>query len=154
MSKPILQLQNSANWQAVWDGAFTSVKLADGSSEFIPPIVVPTLFESNIISVYCISQTAKPSWSIAGNVARKISTGILPPDENFESTIADVRLLRLKQFNLFRFQRLTDYYKLEIRPKYWIEDLSIYIFAYTGIDTDTVTEQLGRIEAAVDAINQ
>jgi hypothetical protein len=154
MSKPILQLQNAANWQSIWSTSVASVKLADGSSQFIPPIIVPILLATNIVVIYAASQSAKPSWQIAGNVAKKISTGITLPGENPDTTISDLRLLRLNQLNLFRFQRLTDTYALEIRPKWWIEDISLNVFIYTGVDSDTTTEQLNRIEFAVDEINR
>jgi hypothetical protein len=154
MSKPILQLQNAANWEALWSTSVSSVKLADGSSEFIPPIVVPILLSTNIIAIYASSNTAKPSWQIAGNVAKKIATGITLPGGAPDATISDVRLLRLNRINLFRFPRLTDTYALEIRPKYWIEDINLNLFIYTGVDSDTVTEQLNRIEFAVDEIGR
>jgi hypothetical protein len=154
MSKPILQLQNAANWQSIWSTTVNAVKLADGSSQFIPAIICPILLETNIIVVFATSESAKPSWQIAGNVARKISTGITLPGGFPDTTISDVRLLRLNKLNLFRFQRLTDTYALEIRPKWWIEDISLNLFVYTGIDTDTVTEQLNRIEFVVDEINR
>jgi hypothetical protein len=154
MSKPILQLQNAANWRSIWSTSVASVKLADGSSQFIPPIIVPVLLETNIITIYAASQSAKPSWQIAGNVARKISTGITLPGGSPDTAIAELRLLRLNQLNLFRFQRLTDTYALEIRPKWWIEDIDLNIFIYTGVDSDTTTEQLNRMELTINEINR
>jgi hypothetical protein len=153
MSKPILQLQNAANWQSIWSTSVTAATLPDGSSEILAPLVCPILLESNIIAIYAGSTLAKPSWQIAGNVAKRISTGITVPGGSPDATISDVRLLRLNQLNLFRFQRLTDTYALEIRPKWWIENLSVNLFIYTGIDTDTVSEQLNRIELAVEVAN-
>lgn len=152
MTKPILQLQNAENWRSIWSTSVASVKLADGSSQFIPPILCPILLETNIIAIYAASETAKPSWVIAGNVAKKISTGITVPGNNPDVTVSDVRLLRLNQLNLFRFQRLTNTYALQITPKWWIEDIDLDVFIYTGIDTDTTSEQLNRIEFAVQEI--
>ncbi len=154
MSKPILQLQNAANWQSIWSTTVDSVKLPDGTSQFIPPIICPILLETNIIVIYAQSVSAKPSWQIAGNVNKKIATGITLPGGSTDVSISDVRLLRLNRLNLFRFSRLTNTYALEIRPKWWIEDISLDLFIYTGIDTDTVSEQLNRIEFVVDEINR
>jgi hypothetical protein len=154
MSKPILQLQNAANWEALWSTTVSSVKLADGSEQFIPPIICPILLETNIIAIYARSETGKQSWQIAGNVAKKIATGITLPGGSPDASVSDIRLLRLNQINLFRFQRLTDTYALEIRPKWWIRDISLDLFVYTGVDSDTTTEQLNRIEFAVDEIRR
>jgi hypothetical protein len=152
MTKPILQLENGANWQSIWSTSVASVKLPDGSSQFIPPILCPVLLETNIIAIYAASESAKPSWVIAGNVGKKIATGITLPGGSPDVTVSDVRLLRLNQLNLFRFQRLTSTYALVITPKWWIEDIDLNVFIYTGIDTDTTSEQLNRIEFAVQEI--
>jgi hypothetical protein len=154
MSKPILQLQNGANWQSIWSTSVATLSDPNkpGYTYPIPPIICPILLETNIIAIYARSETGNPSWQIAGNIAKKISTGITLPGGSPDASISDLRLLRLNQINLFRFQRLTDTYALEIRPKWWIRDLSLDLFIYTGVDSDTTTEQLNRIEFAVDEI--
>jgi hypothetical protein len=52
--------------------------------------------------------------------------------------------------NLFRFEQLAANYALEINPKPWIPDLTIKVWGYTGIDTDSLTEQLTRLERQLD----
>ena len=146
MSHPILRLQNADNWQLIWSTSVSAFTLPDNSSIPIPPIVVPILISTNVIAIYAASTGAKPHWQIAGNVARKIATGITVPGGSPDASVADVRLLRLNQINLFRFQQLTDTYALEINPKWWIDVITLNIFGYSGIDSDTVTEQLNRIE--------
>jgi hypothetical protein len=150
MSRPILQLQNSANWQFIWSGSSASVALANGSRVPMPPIQVPILLENHTIAIVCTSATARPSWKIAGNVGRRIQTGLGAlgvPD----TTIVDGRVLRLRSPNLIRFEQLTATYVLEISPKFWLTEIDISIFAYTGIDSDTLTEQLNRIELDLSA---
>jgi hypothetical protein len=154
MSKPILALQNTANWQSLWSTSLAAVQLANGSFVPMNPIVVPYLLETDIIAISVSATTAKPSWRVAGNVAKKIATGITTPGGAPDTTISDRRLLWFNQLNLYRFARLTDTYALEITPKWWIKDIQLDIFIYTGVDTDTVTEQLNRIELTVDAINR
>lgn len=151
MSTAILDLQNRANWQPFWSGERDSILLADGSRVPLAPIEVPILFDNQIIAILCDSRTAKWSWKIGGNVSRKIQTGILFADRP-ETSIADNRVLKLFEFNLFRFEQLTSNYSLEIAPKFWIKDIILNVFIYTGIDTDTTTEQLNRIQLDLDAI--
>lgn len=151
MSRPILDLQNSANWRPFWSGTSTPVFLPNGRRVPLPPIEIPVLFENCIIAILADSQSAKRTWQIAGNVRRKIQTGILfsgTPD----TSIADNRVLRLFEINLFRFEQITSTYSLEVFPKWWIEDLSLNAFIYTGVDSDTFTEQLNRIESNLDSI--
>jgi hypothetical protein len=153
MTKPLLQLQNGANWRALWSTSVTAAPVPDkpGYTLEIPPIVAPFLLENHIIAISAISPTAKPSWKVAGRIAKKISTGITlggVPD----ATISDSRRLWLDRINLFRFTPYTQTYALEIIPAYYLTRIDVGLWIYTGVDTDTVSEQLNRIEFAVDEI--
>jgi hypothetical protein len=155
MSKPILELQNSSNWNRLWDYSTTAAPVPNkpGYTLEIPPIVVPFQLEGNIIAISAKSTTARPSWRLAGRVAKKIQTGITiggVPDV----TVSDGRKLYLNQINLLRFTPLTATYALEITPVYYLNDISLSLWVYTGVDSDTVTNQLNRIEFAVDEINR
>jgi hypothetical protein len=154
MSKPILELQNSARWQSLWNYSAVAAPVPDlpGYTIEIPPITAPFLLENHIIALSAKSSTAKPSWKVAGRIAKKISTGITlggTPDVS----ISDSRKLWLNQINLFRFTPYTSTYALEIIPAYYLTQIDLELWVYTGVDTDTVSEQLNRIEFAVDEIN-
>lgn len=151
MSKPILQLQNGANWSSLWSYSVAAVSIPDkpGFTAPIAPILVPFLLENHIIAISATSPTAKPRWKFAGNIAKKISTGIVTggtPD----TTISDSRPLFLNRINLFRFTPYTTTYALEIAPPYWLTQLDLILWIYSGVDSDTATEQLNRIELAID----
>jgi hypothetical protein len=154
VSKPILQLQNAANWSLLWNySAAAPVPDLPGYTLEIAPITAPFLLENHIIAISAQSPTAKPSWKVAGKIAKKISTGITIggfPD----TTISDSRRLYLNQINLFSFTPYTATYALEITPAYYITRIELALWIYNGIDTDTVTSQLNRIEFAVDEINR
>jgi hypothetical protein len=154
MSKPILELQNSSKWSQLWDYSTTAAPVPDkpGYTLEIPTIVLPFQLENHIIAISAKSSTAPSSWKLGGRVAKKIQTGITiggVPDV----TISDARKLWLNQINLFRFTPYTANYALEITPAYYLTQISLEVWVYTGIDTDTVTNQLNRIEFAVDEIN-
>jgi hypothetical protein len=155
MSKPILELQNSSKWSQLWDYSTTAAPVPDqpGYTLEIPPIVLPFQLENHIIAISAKSATAKSSWRLAGRVAKKIQTGITiggVPDV----TVSDGRRLYLNQINLFRFTPLTANYALEIIPAYYLTQISLSLWVYTGVDSDTVTSQLNRIEFAIDEINR
>jgi hypothetical protein len=148
MSKPILELNNSANWRSLWFGSFTAVLVPGGKAgSFYPidPILVPVLLEDHIIAVVASSQSAKPTWRLAGKLIRKIQTGITVGGVTDVAT-SDPRKFYLDQINLFTFRELTSTYALQITPQWYLGDISLSVWAYTGVDSDTVTEQLDRIE--------
>jgi hypothetical protein len=138
MSKPILELQNSSKWNRLWDYSTTAAPVPDrpGYTLEIPTIVLPFQLEGNIIAISATSTTAKPSWRLAGRVAKKIQTGITiggVPDVS----VSDGRRLYLNQINLFRFTPLTATYALEITPAYYLTQISLSLWVYTGVDSDT-----------------
>ena len=155
MSKPILELQNSSKWDRLWDYSVAAQPVPDrpGYTLEIPPIILPFQLENHIIAISARSATARASWKQAGRVSKKIQTGIMvggTPDV----TISDGRKLYLNQINLFRFTPYTANYALEIIPKYYLTQIELSLWVYTGVDSDTVTSQLNRIEFAVDEINR
>jgi hypothetical protein len=155
MSKPILELQNSSKWEQLWDYSATAAPAPDypGYTLAILPITVPFQLENHIIAISAKSSTAKPTWRLGGRVAKKIQTGITiggVPDV----TVSDGRKLFLNQINLFRFIPYTANYALEIIPVDYLTQISLSLWVYTGVDSDTVTNQLNRIEFAVDEINR
>lgn len=154
MSKPILELQDSSKWDQLWNYAATAAPVPNqpGYTLEIPPITLPFLLENHIIAISAKSSTAKPSWKLGGRVAKKIQTGITIGGTT-DATISDAKKLWLNQINLFRFTPYTSNYALEITPADYLTQISLSLWIYTGIDTDTVTNQLNRIEFAVDEIN-
>jgi hypothetical protein len=151
MTTPILDLGNPNNWQLRWIGSFAAQPDPQNPDYTYPiePIVVPLLLESRIIVVdlACPNDTKRRS---AGWVNRKIRTGLstggTPDSVNFGAK----RLLRNNK-NLIIFSPIdAQEYGLEIVLGWWMRQAAIQLFEYVGIDTDTVSEQLDRIELAID----
>jgi hypothetical protein len=149
MSKPILQLQNSANWQLVWGDSRIGLTDAKGNRIPLASFSCPVRIESHTIAIFAQSPNGKQSWNIGGSVARKITTGISGA-AGADVNITDAKLFRLNRWNLYRFTPLTTDYELEISPKWWLPDIAVSVHVYTGIDSDSITEQLNRIEQIID----
>jgi hypothetical protein len=156
MSKTILDLGNSSNWQPLWFGSFTAMSVPDKPAGYtypIPPILVPVLLDDHIIAITAESDTAKPTWKLAGKLLRKIQTGITigaVPDV----ATSDPRKFYLNQINLFIFREISSTYAVEITPQWYLRDIRLSTWIYTGVNSDTVTEQLNRIELAIDNFNR
>jgi hypothetical protein len=153
MSKPILNLSDSSKWQSLWFGSFTALGIAGKPGYHYPidPILVPVLLDSRIIAITATSATAKPKWTYAGKARQKIQTGITVGGV-VDAASVSVKKLSLDKINFLVFPSLAPTYALEIEPIWWLNEISLSVWIYTGVDSDTVTEQLNRIEFAIDEI--
>lgn len=155
MSKPILNLSDSSKWQSLWFGSFIALGLPDKPGYHYPldPILVPVLLETRIIAITATSTTARPKWTYAGKARQKIQTGITVGGV-VDAAAVSVKKLSLDKLNLLVFPSLTPTYALEIEPIWWLERIELSVWTYVGVDSDTVTEQLNRIELGVENINR
>jgi hypothetical protein len=151
MSKPILNLSDSSKWQSLWFGSFSALGVANKPGYYyaIEPIIVPVLLESRIIAISATSATAKPNWFYAGKARQRIQTGIVVGGVS-DAASTSIKKLSLDKINFLEFPPLAPTYALEIEPIWWLKDISLSVWIYTGVDSDTVTEQLNRIEFAID----
>jgi len=78
MSKPILQLQNEANWLPLWNYSQSAVTLPGDPDSTAPlaPIIVPFLLDEHIIAISATSSTAKPFWRFGARIAKKSQRGL------------------------------------------------------------------------------
>lgn len=155
MSKPVLDLGNPNNWQLRWTGTFAAQPDPQNPDYTYPiePIIVPLLLETRIIVIdlNCPNDTRRRS---AGWVNRKIRTGVEVGGTPNAISFGGKRLLR-NQKNLIIFLPINDdEYGLEIVLGWWMREAAISLYEYTGIDSDTVTEQLDRIEQSIEQVAQ
>lgn len=155
MSKPILNLNDSSKWQSRWVSTANAVGVANqpGSHYPIGKILCPILLESRILAVSITSSTAKAKWEYAGKARMKIQTG-LTVGGSVDAASVSVKKLSLTNINVLVFPELASTYALEIEPIWWLDVVSIVVWEYVGIDSDTATAQLDRIELAVDNLNR
>jgi hypothetical protein len=152
MSKPILDLLNAASWDYVWGATYQAAPAGNNGFIPIPAIDVPLLLQSSTLAIFCDSRTARPNWETAGTASRRIQSGLVVGG-NFNLGVSGGVRLKLRQFTLVRFEQIAASYALSISPKFWLKDLEINVFTYNGIDSDSTTEQLNRIERSIDDLN-
>ncbi len=155
MSKPVLNLSDSSKWELLWSGSFTALGIANkpGYHHPLDPISVPVLLESRIIAITATSATAKDKWWYAGKARQIIQTGITVGGVADAASVS-IKKLSLDKINLLVFPSLTPTYALEIEPIWWLSEIDLSVWTYTGVDSDTVTQQLDRIELAIDEIER
>lgn len=163
MSDLILQLGNAANWSLLYQShLFAQVVGGTPQKPTYAPIgeiAVPILVESPLVAVLSGSAKAPAYYKSAGYLAQKIQIGTMAggiPDAYYQSR----RKVYLRQIQLVKFERLSSTYQLSFFPHYWLEDLDITVWEYTGTISDTTSalvqtnlEATLRVEQKVDALN-
>lgn len=161
MGNPVLQLGNSANWQQLYSTSVNAVSLGAGSVLFAPieTILVPILIESHIIAVSVTSANAKDTWYFGGLISQKINLGLtvggLPDSDGVQKS-----KLYLNRLTLLILPKLTSSYAVEVEIPKWFRQVSLIIWQYIGIETDTtediiqsVKNDLQSIESKIDALS-
>lgn len=161
MGSLILNLTDQANWLQVYDASREVTNRTAISYTPLPPLEIPFLFDKRILSIKVTSTTAKPYWKHGGVITQRFRIGsggsasVLP--------IADFtrRKLHLHRTELFIFPQYTENYQLLLDAPYWVEDLRLTIWEYTGPEADSTDELVEltridvlRVEAKVNALAQ
>ena len=103
--------------------------------------------ESTIIAVYCESSSAEPSWKYGGRVFQKIFTG-LTVGGSAESRVGTAKIW-LNEIEVIFFQKVTSTYRLVFNIPYWIRNITVSVYEYTGPIQDTVDSDLQEIKTSL-----
>jgi hypothetical protein len=157
MGEPVLQLNNSANWELLYSEFKFADQLPSGDYRPIPTFTVPILIESPWIAVGTDSQQARSHWWLGCRVQPLISV----PNSPFQYIAGTQVNVPLNEITLFKFQSLEAQYRLRVQIPWWHKELNFTLYQYTGPASDStenlITERtdvirvdLARIELKLD----
>ena len=149
--RPVLQLGDTNNWDLTWSDERQATEGAGRKYIPIPEIVVPVIFENHWLAVLATSLTAKPSWNFAGFLVQKVRLGLVVGG-GYEAAGTQKRKIWLDQVTLIQYQRLTPDYVVAFQVPKWIAQINLTVWQYTGIDSDTLSQQLVIIESKIDSL--
>ncbi|WP_009632443.1 hypothetical protein [Synechocystis sp. PCC 7509] len=154
MSQPVLNLQVQGNWVKVYDEVRTTSVVVDSSFIPIPAFELGVLFESHILAVRCLSDSAKPTWSFAGILSQRFQIGSGGGASALPVVNASSRTARLNKSALVQFQHLTSNYQLVFEPAHWLKDVQLTVWEYRGPVSDTTEEKIDLVLDATDRIEE
>ncbi|NER26442.1 MAG: hypothetical protein F6J89_02145 [Symploca sp. SIO1C4] len=151
MSRPIFELDNSLNWNLARRGSFQARVDPRKKGKFkpIPPISIP--INSYLVVVGTKSKKAKPNWWLGVYVSVRLLVSV-SSTTNF---ILGMEVYRhrcgLNTLTLLELPRLHPLpFLLILTPPHWHQQLDLEVWSYDGVDSDTTTESLVRIEEKID----
>jgi hypothetical protein len=141
-------LNNSDNWDLAYSETVTAQGVPGASDRYLPiqEIEVPILLYSQVIAVFCQSSQASPRWRLGGLMNLKIATGILTGSA-VDTYPFEKKRIWLNQITLFTLPVLTPEYALSFDIPYWLRDIQISVFQYTGPIVDPLADKVDSIDA-------
>jgi hypothetical protein len=145
----ILDLNTSTNWVEIWN---TQLTIQSSTPEInklnpFPRVKVPFLVSSPIIAIYSDHPSLKPSWNFGGYMIQSIQTGLTVggnPDSQ-----ANLKKFFLRRINLIFFEKISTTYAIELSIPWWIRNLDVIIWSYTGIRSSEINLTLEEIQASL-----
>jgi hypothetical protein len=152
-------LGNSDNWELAYSETATAQPAPGTGDRYfpIPEIEVPILLYSQVIAVFCQSSQAPPRWRLGGLMNLKIATGILTGSA-VDTYPFEKKRIWLNRITLFTLPVLTPEYALSFDIPYWLRQIQISVYQYTGPITDPLANKVNTIDAnltqLITAFNQ
>lgn len=153
------ELNNAANWQL----AYQEYKEAEqatpqGGYYPLPSFEIPITFSNRILIARTVSTIpAGKRWKWAGRL-RAFQTYPNNGVNSQKSEVADYSLY-LNRSKLLIFPEIANNYELVLSDAFWLRNLQLTIYEFTGEATDNLTDltlsiqsDLARIEAKIDAL--
>ncbi len=154
MSQPVLLLQSQGSWVQVYNEYRAADVVVDRSFTPIPAFELGFLFESHILAVRCLSNSAKPTWRFAGKLDQRFQLGTGGAASPLPVVNASSRTVRLNKSALVQFQHLTSNYQLVFEPAHWLKDVQLTVWEYRGPVSDTTEEKIDLVLDATDRIEE
>ena len=146
MVDPVYQL-NSDNWILFYSETRSrpeTFPLPAKNWKFSPGLQS----EADLLAVFCSTPSGADEWLFGGFLNISFPTGLSEGGVT-DARSNQIRKLRLKEIRLFPVQKFSSSYALEFSIPYWLPDILIKVWEYSGSVTYPEIELLQEINAKV-----
>ncbi len=151
MTQPIVELGRSDLWNLVFDQTLVVTRAPNSFLAPAPPYLLPSALTHHILLIHCRSNEERAArWVRGCLVSQMVPVGTATFGQNL--AIANTKSVMQFVPTLVMFPKYSFEYFLRINLYRWFSELSIQVWEYTGIDSDTSTETLLSIENDVRQI--
>lgn len=145
-------VDKSENWQQVYTNSYAADRIPGKQVPIYIPIEpqeLPIVVTSRLLAIFCSSDTYPDYEKYLG---RAIQTIVNPG--NFPTSVSTGNAVSLyaNRTVLANFPQFDDDYSLIIKPKFYVEQLTITVFEYVGSDYYEVEQRLNIIEGKIDQL--
>lgn len=148
------ELNNALNWSLAYQEYKEAVQVTpQGGYTPLPAFEVPITFTTKILIAKTVSNipTGK-RWKWAGN----LRAFQMFPNAGINSQKSEIAnfSLNLNRSKLLVLPDLASGYELVLSDAFWLRDLQLTIYEFTGILSDSLYAMVGDIKTSVEAIEE
>ena len=133
------------NWQEVW--SYSDESEVSGEYYFpMPDFQCPIIFTNRYVLVTALSTLASAKWRTAGYCSMIVNPGTT--DFGINRAYVKSELMFFGK-NLFVFPEISNSYNLNFGIKPWIRNITVGVYRYVGLVTETYDPILEQIRDAV-----
>ncbi|NJN13602.1 MAG: hypothetical protein HC836_24755 [Richelia sp. RM2_1_2] len=128
----IANLQDTNLWVPVWSGNFEAQPVPNTTNRVYPigTIGIPVLVSSQVIGLYVGSNNSPPNWKYAGMLRQVVPTGLIVG--GLANAQFSQHKVYLNRINVIDLPKCTTESALYLDVPYWIPDISLNLFEFTG----------------------
>lgn len=154
-----VDLSASGAWELMYHNKL-SIDPRNKIKPYLDPIDLPFLTQSRIFIVSTFSFKGKPTWYRAGYLSRQIEGINIDDTVVFEglgrvpNVVADYghALIPLNLTRLVIFPKIAGNHSLRFEAMPWIYELTLGIWEYQGIESDSTEDLIEAMRAKLEAI--
>lgn len=138
-----INFEFSEDWELIADRTRTATIINENSHTPIPAFDLGVTVNDDYVAVIVISNTAKPNWFLAGDIAQVYDFakgGSNPLLGKIEPNRTRLALNRLQLVETNRVS--TDPFRLRYAPVAWLKDCAIRVYKYVGQKDNFVEDTL------------
>lgn len=137
------------NFESLWGVTKIADSVPESAERYfpIPDFTCPLLADQPVLAISADSNDANPKWRFAGHVKQLIRTGLVVGGN--QDTVSSVKKFYLNQISLIWFPNYGGTYQVQFSIPFWLRDITVQIWQYTGPITKTYDQILAEIKAAV-----
>jgi len=163
-TKPLLDLQNTLNWDAIFRGGMTRPTAPNGSpmkdarGRIIPIKDAIFTVKAQRFLVGTINPESPANWRLGCRAMPRLPVVPTSFQPQFPNLIDAEEKPFYVPLNRFKMLTIPDYgvgdYALALTFPFWHENLYVEIWQYSGLESDTVEQSLLTANQALVSINQ
>jgi hypothetical protein len=135
----------ASNWNLVYSTAKVAVSVPHSVRSYfpIPEFSNSVILHNPILAISAVGPADQPTWKMAGKIKQVIRTGLEVGGQT--DTVNSVKQFYLNQISKIEFPNTANDFTLLFEIPYWIRNISLEVWEYTGPiikEYDSILEEI------------